>query len=132
MDADRATRRYAGAARGSVAGSVHGDHRAERSRSVTTAPSTSKRSLVSTRRHAEPSGPICSGTLLSAALMLPLAALVFWLMRSAGSLWWLYAWLVFIGFQLLMLAIYPTFIAPIFNKFSPLALAIPVAQLRRC
>jgi len=63
---------------------------------------------------------LIKGTLLSAALMLPLAALVFWLMRSAGSLWWLYAWLVFIGFQLLMLAIYPTFIAPIFNKFSPL------------
>ena len=63
---------------------------------------------------------LVKGTLLSAALMLPLAALLFWLMRSAGSLWWLYAWLVFIGFQLLMLAIYPTFIAPIFNKFSPL------------
>ena len=41
-------------------------------------------------------------------------------MRSAGPLWWLYAWLVFIGFQLLMLALYPTFIAPLFNKFSPL------------
>ena len=63
---------------------------------------------------------LVKGTLLSAALMLPLAALVFWLMRSAGPFWWLYAWLVFIGFQLLMLAIYPTFIAPIFNKFSPL------------
>ncbi len=63
---------------------------------------------------------LLKGTLLSAALLLPLAALVFWLMRSAGPLWWLYAWLAFIGFQLLMLAIYPTFIAPIFNKFSPL------------
>jgi STE24 endopeptidase len=60
------------------------------------------------------------GTLLSAALLLPLLALVFWLMRTAGALWWLYAWSIFIGFQLLMLAIYPTFIAPIFNKFSPL------------
>jgi STE24 endopeptidase len=60
------------------------------------------------------------GSVLSAALILPLAALVFWLMRSAGPLWWLYAWLVFIGFQLLMLALYPTFIAPIFNKFKPL------------
>ena len=60
------------------------------------------------------------GSVLSAALILPLAALVFWLMRSAGPLWWLYAWLVFIGFQLLMLALYPTFIAPLFNKFKPL------------
>ena len=63
---------------------------------------------------------LVKGSLLSAALILPLAALVFWLMRSAGPLWWLYAWLVFIGFQLLMLALYPTFIAPLFNKFSPL------------
>lgn len=63
---------------------------------------------------------LVKGSLLSAALVLPLAALVFWLMRSAGPLWWLYAWLVFIGFQLLMLALYPTFIAPLFNKFSPL------------
>jgi STE24 endopeptidase len=63
---------------------------------------------------------LVKGTLLSATLMLPLAALVFWLMRSAGPLWWVYAWLVFIGFQLLMLALYPTFIAPLFNKFTPL------------
>jgi STE24 endopeptidase len=60
------------------------------------------------------------GTLVTAALLLPLLALVFWLMRAAGPLWWLYAWGFFIGFQLLMLAIYPTFIAPIFNKFTPL------------
>lgn len=63
---------------------------------------------------------LAKGSLLSAALVLPLAALVFWLMRSAGPLWWLYAWLVFLGFQLLMLALYPTFIAPLFNKFAPL------------
>ncbi|MBL8310787.1 MAG: M48 family metallopeptidase [Burkholderiales bacterium] len=63
---------------------------------------------------------LVKGTLLSATLLLPLAALVFWLMRSAGTLWWLYAWAVFVGFQLLMLAIYPTFIAPLFNKFTPL------------
>lgn len=63
---------------------------------------------------------LIKGSLLSAALILPLAALVFWLMRAAGPLWWLYAWLVFIGFQLLLLALYPTFIAPMFNKFTPL------------
>jgi STE24 endopeptidase len=63
---------------------------------------------------------LVKGTLVSAALLLPLLALVFWLMRAAGSLWWLYAWAIFIGFQLLMLAIYPTFIAPIFNRFTPL------------
>jgi STE24 endopeptidase len=63
---------------------------------------------------------LLKGTLVSAALLLPLLALVFWVMRGAGPLWWLYAWMLFFGFQLLMLAIYPTFIAPIFNKFTPL------------
>jgi STE24 endopeptidase len=63
---------------------------------------------------------LLKGTLVSAAILLPLLALLFWVMRVAGSLWWLYAWALFIGFQLLMLAIYPTFIAPIFNKFTPL------------
>jgi STE24 endopeptidase len=43
-----------------------------------------------------------------------------WLMQSAGALWWVYAWLAWSGFQLLMLVLYPTFIAPLFNKFTPL------------
>jgi STE24 endopeptidase len=63
---------------------------------------------------------IAKGVALAAALGLPLAAVVLWLMRAAGPLWWLYVWIVWIGFQLLLLAIYPTVIAPLFNKFSPL------------
>ena len=43
-----------------------------------------------------------------------------WLMRAAGPLWWLWAWAAWIAFQFLMLALYPTVIAPLFNKFSPL------------
>ena len=50
----------------------------------------------------------------------PLVALVLWLMQSAGSLWWLYVWLVWSGFTLLMLWAYPAFIAPLFNRFEPL------------
>jgi len=42
-------------------------------------------------------------------------------MQGAGDYWWLYLWLVWSGFNLLMLAVYPTFIAPLFNKFTPLA-----------
>ncbi len=53
-------------------------------------------------------------------LGLPLVALVVWLMRAAGTWWWLYAWLAWIAFQALVLALYPTVIAPLFNKFSPL------------
>ena len=59
-------------------------------------------------------------TLLGAAIGLPIAALILWLMGAAGSLWWLWAWAVWMGFNLLMLVIYPTLIAPLFNKFKPL------------
>ncbi len=58
--------------------------------------------------------------LLSAALGLPLLALVLWLMAQMGSLWWIWVWLAWTGFNLLVLLVYPTFIAPLFNKFSPL------------
>jgi STE24 endopeptidase len=57
---------------------------------------------------------------LGAALMLPLAALIVWLMNTAGPLWWLWAWAALIVFQLVMLLIFPTVIAPLFNKFVPL------------
>jgi STE24 endopeptidase len=60
------------------------------------------------------------GVLVGAAIGLPLAALVLWLMGAAGTWWWLWAWVAWTGFQLLMLVLYPTVIAPLFNKFSPL------------
>ena len=61
------------------------------------------------------------GLLLSAAIGIPLLLVVFWLMEKMGQLWWFYTWLVWLGFSLSMLAIYPNFIAPLFNKFNPLA-----------
>jgi STE24 endopeptidase len=60
------------------------------------------------------------GLLLGAAIGLPLAAIVLWLMERAGPLWWLYAWLVWIAFNLALLVLYPTVIAPLFNRFEPL------------
>ena len=57
------------------------------------------------------------GTLLG----LPIAALILWLMGAAGASWWLWAWAAWVGFSLLMLVIVPTVIAPLFNKFEPLA-----------
>lgn len=56
------------------------------------------------------------GLLLGAPILF--AAL--YLMQGAGNYWWVYLWVVWSVFNLLMLAIYPTFIAPLFNKFSPL------------
>jgi len=63
---------------------------------------------------------LAKGALLAVLIGLPLAALALWLMRAAGTLWWLWVWAVWIAFQLLVLALYPTLIAPLFNKFSPL------------
>jgi len=58
--------------------------------------------------------------LLSFLIGIPFIALILWLMESAGQFWWLYVWLVWISFNLLMIWAYPTFIAPLFNKFQPL------------
>lgn len=65
-------------------------------------------------------GDLLKSTLLAAAIGLPLVAAVLWLMQAAGSLWWLWAWALWTGFQLLLMWIFPTFIAPLFNKFQPL------------
>ena len=61
------------------------------------------------------------GVALGAAIGLPLIWVVLTLMDQTGALWWLYAWLVWSGFQLLLMVLYPTVIAPLFNKFTPLA-----------
>jgi STE24 endopeptidase len=74
--------------------------------------------------------------LISAALGIPLITLVLWLMAKMGDLWWIWVWLAWAAFNLLVLLIYPTFIAPLFNKFSPLedaGLARRIEQLlARC
>lgn len=65
-------------------------------------------------------GDTIKETLLGALLGIPIIAAVLWLMAEAGSLWWLWAWALWSGFSLLVAFIYPTLIAPIFNKFTPL------------
>jgi STE24 endopeptidase len=60
------------------------------------------------------------GLLLGAVLGLPLLFGVLWLMGQMGDWWWLYVWVVWVGFSLLLLFIYPAFIAPLFNKFKPM------------
>src|SRR6266849_7977908 len=57
---------------------------------------------------------------LSALVGIPLVFLVLWLMAKMGETWWLYVWLTSVAFNLLIAMIYPTLIAPLFNKFSPL------------
>ena len=64
---------------------------------------------------------LVKGTLVGALIGLPLAALVLWIMGASGGLWWLWAWGAWVGFNLLLLVLYPSVIAPLFNKFEPLA-----------
>ncbi|OSZ74789.1 M48 family metallopeptidase [Hydrogenophaga sp. IBVHS1] len=61
------------------------------------------------------------GALVGAVVGLPIAALMLWLMGAAGTTWWLWAWGVWMAFNLLALVLYPTVIAPMFNKFEPLS-----------
>lgn len=62
--------------------------------------------------------------LKSGALLLvlggPIAAAFLWVMGATGSAWWLYAWTLWMAFNLLLLWLYPAWIAPLFNKFRPL------------
>ncbi len=51
----------------------------------------------------------------------PILFAALWLMQGAGQYWWLYLWVIWSAFNLLILAVYPTFIAPFFNKFTPLS-----------
>ncbi|MGX4641895.1 M48 family metallopeptidase [Massilia sp. SYSU DXS3249] len=61
------------------------------------------------------------GALIGAVIGLPFLWVVLKLMETAGPLWWLWVWCVWSGFQLLMMVLYPTVIAPLFNKFTPLS-----------
>ncbi|ARU06871.1 peptidase M48 [Comamonas serinivorans] len=79
---------------------------------------------------------LLKGTLVGIALGLPLAALVLWLMAASGALWWLWVWLTWTGFSVLLMLVFPTWIAPLFNRFEPLrdeSLKQQVAELMaRC
>lgn len=67
------------------------------------------------------------GALVGAALGLPLLALVLWLMRASGELWWLWTWIAWMAFNLAVMVLFPTVIAPLFNKFEPL----PEGEVRK-
>ncbi|ODV14163.1 MAG: peptidase M48 [Rubrivivax sp. SCN 70-15] len=79
---------------------------------------------------------LLKGAAVGAVVGLPLAALVLWIMGATGGLWWLWAWGAWVAFNLALLVLYPTVIAPLFNKFEPLpdeALKARVqALMQRC
>jgi STE24 endopeptidase len=75
-------------------------------------------------------------TALSVVIGAPLLALILWVMEALGAQWWIIAWAILMAFSILMSWAFPTFIAPLFNKFTPLADATLKARiealLERC
>lgn len=63
---------------------------------------------------------LAKNALLGALIGGPVVLAVLWLMGRMGEQWWLYVWLFWSGFNLLLMFIYPAWIAPLFNKFTPL------------
>ncbi len=63
---------------------------------------------------------LAKGALLALALGTPLLLAIFWLVNAAGPFWWLYAWLAWIAFTLVLVMVFPRWIAPLFNRFTPL------------
>ena len=66
-------------------------------------------------------GDLVKHAVVGLALGAPILFVALWLMQSAGAYWWFYLWVVWSVFNIVMLAVYPTYIAPLFNKFTPLA-----------
>ncbi len=65
-------------------------------------------------------GDLLKQSLVGVLIGAPIAALILWLMGAAGQQWWLWAWGAWVGFTLLLMVVFPIFIAPLFNKFEPL------------
>ncbi|MDP1998425.1 MAG: M48 family metallopeptidase [Rhodoferax sp.] len=74
--------------------------------------------------------------LVSASIGVPLISSIVWMMGATGEWWWLWTWGVWMGFNLILMLVYPTWIAPLFNKFKPLEnqeLGLQVtALMQRC
>ena len=67
-------------------------------------------------------GDLVKELILTLALGIPLIYAILYLlnMSTIGDYWWIYVWVILSFFTITMMWIYPTFIAPIFNKFKPL------------
>lgn len=63
---------------------------------------------------------LVKGVLLGVVLGLPILWLILWLMAAGGVLWWLWAWVALVSYQVFVMWIAPNVIMPLFNKFTPL------------
>lgn len=74
---------------------------------------------------------LLKGAVLALVIGTPLIWVILWLMEQAGDYWWLYAWLVWTGFSIFIAWAYPSWIAPIFNKFTPLQEGETLDRIKR-
>ena len=63
---------------------------------------------------------LLKNTIVGFLIGAPLLLFVLWIMENSGTYWWVYVWFTWLTFSLLMMWVYPAFIAPIFNKFRTL------------
>jgi STE24 endopeptidase len=63
---------------------------------------------------------LAKGLALSLAIGTPLLLAVFWLLERTGAYWWLYTWLAWMVFTMVLVVVFPRWIAPLFNRFTPL------------
>ncbi|MEM9026511.1 MAG: M48 family metallopeptidase, partial [Verrucomicrobiota bacterium] len=57
---------------------------------------------------------------VGALFMIPLVALLLFIVQTLPDTWWLWGFFLLFGFQLVMIVVYPKFIIPLYNKLSPL------------
>ena len=74
---------------------------------------------------------LVKGLLLAAALGTPLLLAVFWLLATTGRFWWAYTWVAWVAFTLVLVVAFPRWIAPLFNRFTPLEDAELRARIER-
>jgi STE24 endopeptidase len=63
---------------------------------------------------------ILKGAGIAAVLGAPFILAIDFILRNVGDLWWLAGWGLYVGFNLVMLLIIPTFVIPLFNKLEPI------------
>ena len=63
---------------------------------------------------------IAKGIALALALGSPLVLAICWFIERTGAWWWVWAWLAWVAFTLVLVAVFPRWIAPLFNRFTPL------------
>ena len=70
-------------------------------------------------------------SILALIIGLPVLYFSLWIIGNLGELWWLWLWVFISAFNFIMLAVYPVFIAPLFNKFEPMKNTTLVKQIER-